>query len=414
MSDRDLDVTLFGATGFVGKLTAEHLAANAPAGTRIGLAGRDETKLRRLQDGLGDTAREWSLVIADVDRPETVRRMAERSTVVATTVGPYARYGMPLVAACAEAGTHYADLTGEVSFVRKAIDEHHATAEASGARIVNAAGFDAVPSDIGVLELHRAAVAADAGPLGETTLVVVELRGGISGGTFASLSNLIADVRSDSQLRRLVLDPYGLSPDRAAEPDRTQPDWGSERDPTGIHRDPRGERWLAPFVMSSYNTRIVRRSNALAGYSYGRRFRYREFLGLPGGAAGLAAAVGTTAGLGMVAGGLAFGPTRSLITRLAPSPGEGPSEQVRTRGRFRMELTATTESGATLTGEVAGKGDPGYAGTAVMFGESALALALDGDKLPDAAGVLTPATGIGDALTERLRLRGFTFSATVS
>lgn len=411
MTDRDLDVTLFGATGFVGRLTAEHLAAHAPAGARIGLAGRSERKLRDLQESLGEAARDWQVVVADVDRPDTVRRMAEQATVVATTVGPYARYGPPLVAACADVGTHYADLTGEVSFVRRVIDEQHQVAVRSGARIVNGAGFDAIPSDLGVLELHRAAVAAGAGGLLDTTMVVAELRGGVSGGTFASLSGLLADVRSDPQLRRLLLDPYGLSPDRSAEPDRTVADWPSERDPAGIHRDPASGRWLAPFVMSAYNTRIVRRSNALAGYPYGRQFRYREYLGLPGGPAGLAAAVGTTAGLGALASGLMFGPTRSLISRFAPAPGEGPSEQVRSRGRFRLEFTADTETGRRLTGEFAGKGDPGYAGTAVMFGESALALALDGGDLPDAAGVLTPATGIGEVLTRRLRARGFTITA---
>lgn len=183
MTTRELDIVLFGATGFVGRLTAGHLATHAPAGTRIGLAGRDETKLRRLRDSLGEPASGWETVVADVDRSETVRQMAERATVVATTVGPYARYGMPLVAGCAAAGTHYADLTGEVSFVRKVIDDHHDDAVRTGARIVNACGFDAIPSDIGVFELHRAAEAAGAGALRDTTLVVAQLRGGVSGGT---------------------------------------------------------------------------------------------------------------------------------------------------------------------------------------------------------------------------------------
>jgi short subunit dehydrogenase-like uncharacterized protein len=413
MAPRDLDVVVFGATGFVGALTAEHLAARAPAGARIGLAGRNEAKLRMVRAGLSEVARDWPIIVADSNRPETLRAMAERATVVATTVGPYTDYGMPLVAACAAAGTHYADLTGEVLFVRKAIDDHHDEAVASGARIVTGAGFDAVPSDLGVLELHRAAEAQQVGTLGETVMLVTDLRGGVSGGTFASIAIQVTEMRRSAEARRLIADPYALSPDRGQEPDRARPEWGRERDVTSISRDPVTGRWRAPFVMASYNTRVVRRSNALQRSAYGPDFRYQEFMALAGGAMGLAGAAGVTSVTAALAGGLLFSPTRSLISARMPSPGEGPSAEARAKGRFRCEFWSRTTTGVLLTGEVSAKGDPGYAATAVMFGEAALALAFDTDQLPEAAGVLTPAAGIGAALTTRLRLNDFTISAAV-
>lgn len=413
MSDaqRELDAVVFGATGFVGALTADHLAAHAPLDARIGLAGRDEVRLRRLRDRLGERAADWPLIVADVDRPETLQQLADRTTAVATTVGPYVRYGEPLVAACASAGTHYADLTGEVMFVRRMIDRHHQEASDRGARIINAAGFDSIPSDIGVLELANAARDADAGELAETELVVTDLRGGISGGTLASMTEQLAAIRRDPAARGLVADPYSLSPDREAEPDRTHPGWPSERDAVSLRHDPLTGRWLAPFIMAAYNTRVVRRSNALLGHRYGREFRYREALGLGSGGIGLAVATAATLGTGLLAGSMLFGPTRRLVGRLGPKPGEGPSEQVQANGRFRCELAAVTSSGRRVTGIMGASGDPGYAATAVMLGESLLALALDGGRLPDVAGVLTPATGIGTALSDRLRKRGFTITA---
>jgi short subunit dehydrogenase-like uncharacterized protein len=415
MSGRDVDVVLLGATGFAGRLTAEHLASRLPAGTAVGLAGRDETKLHRLRDALGVSASDWPLLVVDVDRPASVEAMAERATVVATTVGPYVKYGLPVVEACARAGTHYADLTGEVLFVRRSADAVHDRAVSTGARIVHACGFDAVPSDLGVFTLHEAATAQSAGDLTETAMTLTDVRGGISGGTFATMADQVAEVRSSAAARRLVADPYALSPDRDAEPDRTVSGWRSERDAVRITRDPDGGRWLAPFVMATYNTRIVRRSNALLGYAYGRRFRYQEWLGVGGGGPkGLAVATAATAGTAALAGGLMFGPTRSLLERAMPAPGEGPSERTRANGRFTCEFRAMTAEGARLLGRFAAHGDPGYAATAVMLGESALALALDGDDLPDAAGVLTPAAGIGRPLVNRLRANDFIITAGVA
>ena len=403
-TEREHDVVVFGATGFVGRLTAEYLARQAPEGVRIALGGRSLDKLERTREALGEGAAEWPLVVADSGEDEAMASLAGSTRVVATTVGPYMRYGMGLVAACAAAGTHYADLTGEVLFMRRSIDEHDATARASGARIVHTCGFDSIPSDLGVLALHAHAREHDLGDLGDTTLVVVATRGGISGGTVDSMRGQLDEARRDPAARRLMVDPYALSPERGDEPDL-----GPERDPMSVVHDPALGGYLAPFVMGTINTRVVRRSNALQGHAYGRRLRYRELMltgGLPLGPVKAAAIAG---GLGALVGGLSFTPTRKLLDRLLPDPGEGPGEEAREKGFFRIDTHAQTSGGARIVAEIRASGDPGYKATAVMLGESALALATDADRLPDRSGVLTPATAIGEALTDRLRQAGHTY-----
>lgn len=396
MTDREFDVLVLGASGFVGRLTAEHLAGSAPPGTRVALAGRSEQRLRAVRDSLGEAAGAWTLVLADSGDAPALARLARRTRAVATTVGPYAQHGLPLVRACAEAGTHYADLAGEVLFVRQSIDTAHGAAQASGARVVHACGFDSVPSDLGVLALADRVRADGEGELTSTTLAVTAARGGFSGGTLASLRGQLDEMRGNGQARRLVLDPYALSPDRAHEPDL-----GPQRELTHPRRDPRLGQWVAPFVMASYNTRIVRRSNALQQWRYGRRFRYDEVIATRSGPLGLAAAAGVTGATGALAAGMVLPPTRALLSRLLPSPGEGPSPAARRAGFFRIEVHTRTDTGAHYVARVAAKGDPGYAATAVMLGESVLALALD--SLPGGGGVLTPATGLGEPLARRLR-----------
>jgi short subunit dehydrogenase-like uncharacterized protein len=405
-SDRVHDVVIYGATGFVGRLTAAYLAKQ-PAGPRIALAGRSGSKLEELRADLGSAAAEWPLIVADAADAARIAALAAGARVVATTVGPYAKYGKPLVEACAKAGTHYADLTGEIRFVRESIDEFDAIAKETGARIVISCGFDAIPSDLGVLVLHDGVRRDHAGDLEDTRLVLTAFRGGVSGGTLASLKGQVDEMKSDKALRRLVADPYALSPERDKEPEL-----GAERDARAIIRDPDTGHWLGPFVMAPYNTRIVRRSNALQGWAYGRHFRYSEMMGFPSGPLGLATAAGMTVGLAAVAGGLMLRPTRTLLDRVLPSPGEGPSEKVQRNGFFTIEIRTCTSSGARYLATVTGKGDPGYSGTAVMLAESALALAFDGDALPPIAGVVTPAAGIGAPLVDRLRKHGFTFDVT--
>lgn len=401
---REHDLVVFGATGFVGKLTAAYLAGAIPEGTSIALAGRSREKLERVRSELGGSASEWPLIEADSSDRGSLEEMAGAARVVVTTVGPYHRYGMPLVEACAAAGTHYADLTGEVLFMRRSIDEADAAARASGARIVHTCGFDSIPSDIGVMLLAEHAVEHGLGDLEQTTLVVKDMRGGVSGGTVDSLRGQLDEGKADKRARKVMLDPYALSPDRAAEPDN-----GSERDPSGVVHDRELGGFLAPFVMGTVNTRVVRRSNALRDHAYGRGLRYRELMlggEPPLGPIKAAAIAGGT--LAMV-GGLALPPTRKLLDRLLPDPGEGPDEEARERGFFKIDIHAHTSAGAHLVCAIHAPGDPGYKATAVMLGEAALALAHDGEQLPDRAGVLTPATGIGARLADRLRAAGHSY-----
>jgi short subunit dehydrogenase-like uncharacterized protein len=396
---RELDVVLFGATGFVGKLTAEYLARAAGEGARVGLAGRSQDKLERLRARLGERAAEWPLIAADSSDRAAMVGMSERASVVATTVGPYRKYGVPLVEACAHAGTHYADLTGEPLFMREVIERFHATAQQTGARIVHNCGFDSIPSDIGVLLLHEAA-----GELEDTTYVVVRVKGGVSGGTVDSLRGTVDEARADRSLLQVLGDPYALSPDRAAEPEL-----GPQADLRGVEYNSELRSWLGPFVMAGINTRVVRRSNALQQWAYGRRFRYREVMGFGDGLAGRLRALGTAGAIGSLVAGMAIPPARVVLDRVLPDPGEGPKDELVRGGSFDVDIHTRTPSGERWVCHVAAQGDPGYGATSVMLGESALCLALDGERLPKRSGVLTPATAMGATLAERLRAAGQTF-----
>src|SRR5437764_3426001 len=345
MSDREFDIVLFGATGFAGKLTAGYLARHAPADTRIALAGRSAERLERVKYELGDRGASWGVVVADAGDDDALAALARRTTVVATTVGPYAAHGMPLARACAEAGTHYADLTGEVLFMRRTADELHDVAARTGARIVHACGFDSIPSDLGVLVLHDLVRRDTADDLTDTTLAVTAARGGLSGGTFASMKGMMADIAADPAARRIVDDPYSLSPARDKEPDVINPGWMKESDFRKVARDGELGMWLAPFVMEAANARVVRRSNALQDWAYGQRFRYREVMGFRGPGAA-AKALGLTGGLAAFMGAMALPPARAAIDRLLPEPGEGPSEKTRNNGFFRIEIATTTSTGA--------------------------------------------------------------------
>lgn len=418
-AERAYDLVLFGASGFVGTLTAGELAAKAPDGVRIALAGRSRAKVEAVRATLPAAAAHWPVIEVDAGDPEQVRALAESTKVVVTTVGPYARYGLPLVAACAEAGTQYADLTGEVLFVRESADSFHAVAREHGAKIVHACGFDSIPSDIGTLELAETAAANGDGELTETTLYVRGMRGGFSGGTIDSMRQQAIDM-ADAANSRIVADPYGLSPDRSAEPSSSRSaaptKIGNPLDlvrglakQAPVRRSPDGH-WLAPFVMASFNTRIVRRSNALLGHAYGRGFRYAEVMDFGTSLKAPVLATGMTAGLLGVAGGMRFPATRAVLDRVLPKPGEGPSPEAQEKGRFRMEIESTTTSGARYRTVFAAKADPGYSGTAIMLSQAGLALALD--DLPDRAGVLTPASAIGRGLADRLRAQGFRIETT--
>jgi short subunit dehydrogenase-like uncharacterized protein len=406
-AQREFDIVLYGATGFVGRVTAEYLA-NARGDARIALAGRSTNRLHAVRETLPEAARSWPLIEADASQPSTLDAMAARAQVVVTTVGPYVKYGLPLVAACAAAGTDYADLTGEPMFVRESINRYHKQAVDAGARIVHSCGFDSIPSDLTVFALYRRAEQDQAGQLGSTDFVVRKLAGGFSGGTIASMMEVLRTASSDPEARRLMNDPYSLTPERGAEPELgPQPDARLRRG-GDIAPELKGY-WTGAFVMAAVNTRIVRRSNALLDYAYGRRFEYAEQMSLGKSiVAPVAAAMATGGNAATVAiGGRYFDRVpRRLVERIGPKPGTGPSERMQQSGRYTIETYTTTTSGARYRATMSQKGDPGSKATSVLLGESGLALALDRQRLSDLRGVLTPAAAMGDALLARFPAAG--------
>lgn len=412
-SQREFDLVLYGATGFAGKLTAEYLArAGGPA--RIALAGRSVDKVRAVRDTLGESAASWSIIEADAGSPASLAAMAARTQVVVTTVGPYTRYGLPLVQACVEAGTDYADLTGETPFIRDSADQFHKQAADTGARIVHSCGFDSVPSDLSVYALHDRVRAEGTGQLTDTNLVLRTFAGGVSGGTVASMMEFFRTAAGDPDIRREMTDPYTLSTDRAAEPELGhQSDTPWRR---GVQIAPELDGiWTGAFAMAAPNSRIVRRSNALLDWAYGRTFRYAEHMSMGSSVlAPVAAAVDTAVNAAAFGLGMRYldKVPSALLERITPKPGTGPSERTRENGHYRIETYTTTTSGTRYRAVIAQQGDPGYKATAVLLGECGLALALDRDRLSDLRGVLTPAAAMGDALLTRLPAAGVTLETS--
>ncbi|MFF0593623.1 saccharopine dehydrogenase family protein [Streptomyces antibioticus] len=378
-TDRPYDIVLFGATGFVGTLTAEYLAAHAPEGLRWAVAGRDDVKLRALRDQLGTDV---GVLRADVSEPASLRALAEHTRVLATTVGPYVRYGEDLVAACADLGTDYLDLTGEPEFVDLTYVRHDARARETGARLVHAAGFDSVPHDLGAYFTVRQL--PEGVPLTVDGFVTADAA--FSGGTFASALGQFARGRQMAAAAR--------------ERGRHEPRLMGRRvaAPVGGPRfAAEVGAWALP--LPTIDPQIVRRS-AKALERYGPDFRYRHYAAVRR----LPVAVGGVAAVGTLAVAAQFPPVRrALSDRL--KPGEGPSAEKRARSWFSVRFVGEG-GGRRVYTEVSG-GDPGYDETAKMFAEGALALALD--DLPSTAGQVTTAVAMGDALTERLIRAGIRF-----
>ncbi|GAA1985181.1 saccharopine dehydrogenase family protein [Kitasatospora viridis] len=387
-TERPFDLVLFGATGFTGRLTAEYLAAAAPAGTRWALAGRNPQRLaavrRELAAAHPDLA-DLPLLTADAGDRAALREVAESARVVVSTVGPYLRHGEPLVAACAEAGTDYLDLTGEPEFVDRMYLLHHERAQRSGARLVHSCGFDSVPHDLGVqFTLAQLPVATEEAKV--RVRGYVRAGGSPSGGTFDSaltaLSRPRAALAAGKQRRAAEQRPAG----RRISTSTDRP-----------HRSAEARAWAWP--LPTIDPQVVGRS-AAALPEYGRDFRYSHYAAVRR----LPVALGGTAAIGLLALGAQLPALRRALGRLR-APGEGPSAEQRAKSWFTVRFVAEA-AGATVYTEVSG-GDPGYSETAKILAESALCLAFD--ELPVTAGQLTPAVAMGPALTERLRAAGIGF-----
>lgn len=388
-SDREFDLVVFGATGFTGKLVAEYIARQKPRAWAI--AGRNRDKLA----ALGIDA---PIAIADAMDPASCAEIARRTRVVCTTVGPYTKYGAALVGACADAGTHYCDLTGEVNFMRATIDAHHERARQTGARIVHTCGFDSIPSDLGTWATQQAFKERFGRYAHKVTAFYGETSGGMSGGTAAS-GFAIAEAMKDPAVRRVMRNPYALDPD----PDGPHP----EVDERVVGWDPYLKMFFAPFFMAATNSPVVRRAHALAGQPWGEDFTYREVMSTPGNARGAVMATVVTAGLVGLAAAMKRPKLRSILQARAPKPGEGPSQEKREHGHWKVRFVA--ESGPDKMRFIVADphGDPGYASTSKMLGESALCLAYD--PLTSAGGVQTPSVAMDGALLDRLRKAGLVF-----
>jgi short subunit dehydrogenase-like uncharacterized protein len=399
---RELDIVLWGATGYTGQLVADYLARNylgGESGLRLALAGRNEEKVRRVAADIGHP--ELPVLVGDSFDVASLDAMASRAEVVISTVGPYAKYGAELVGACARNGTDYCDLTGETQFVRAMIDQYEAEAKRTGARIVHCCGYDSIPSDLGTLMVQSAFEERYGRYANTVKMAAVDMRGAFSGGTIASMMNIVDELKTNPGLRKVLGNPYALNPEGVRGPDKG--------DQTGARYDEDLGFWTAPFIMAAINTRVVRRSHALMGLPWGEDFRYSEVMGTGKGPNGLWRAVSVAGGMIAFMGSLAIPFTRPFVEKKLPAPGEGPSAEARAKGRFKTLLVAIG-NGQQLRGVVSDDRDPGYGSTAVMLSESALCLALQGKDLDAAGGILTPATAMGHTLIERLRAAGLTFS----
>ena len=395
--DRDFDVVVYGATGFTGALVAEYLAERYGCGgdLRWAIAGRSADKLAALKVSLGDAASGLEAIVTDSADDAALATLAGRTRVVLTTVGPYALYGSKLVAACVNAGTHYCDLAGEVQWIRQMVDQHHERATETGARIVHCCGFDSIPMDMGAYFLQQEAMRRHGSYCGDIALFVKATSGSASGGTLASMMNIVKEARENRDVGRVLGDPYALNP----EGERDGPDG---RDQQKVLHDDTAGCWTAPFIMAGVNTRVVRRSHALAGYPWGKDFLYNETVLTGKGLGGRFKAALVSGGLGGLALGLAFAPTRALLRRLVlPDPGEGPDREQREKGFFNLMQIGTLPNGETLRSRITGDRDPGYGSTAKMLAESALAF-LDLPASDVGGGFWTPATAFGDRLIDRL------------
>lgn len=377
---RDLDIVIFGATGFTGGLTAEYLARHAPDGLRWGIAGRSRDKLEAVRDRLG--VDDLELIVADSTDASSLADLAARTKVVISTVGPYLKYGEPLVAACAEAGTDYVDLTGEPEFVDRMYVAHHATAERTGARLVHACGFDSIPHDLGALFTVQ--------QLGSD--VPIKLRGVVrSGGTFSggTFHSALEQMSRPKQMRE------AMAARRRVEP---RPEGRRSKAVQGKpHKDPVLGYWLLP--LPTIDPFVVARSGA-ARADYGQDFRYSHYAGTKT----LRYAAGGAAAVGLLTVAAQVGPLRKLLGDRI-DPGTGPDEAKREKSWFTVDFVGEA-GGRTVHTRVKG-GDPGYTETAKMLAESALSLALDDN--PQTAGQVTTATAMGENLTTRLQAAGITF-----
>ncbi|MEM7802659.1 MAG: saccharopine dehydrogenase NADP-binding domain-containing protein [Chloroflexota bacterium] len=397
MTQKPFDLVLFGATSFVGKITAHYLLERfgVEGDLKWAAAARSQSKLDALKAELGPAGADLPLIVADAMSNDDMAQLCTQTDAVASTVGPYALYGEALVKACAESGIDYCDLTGEVQWIRRMIERYQAAAVQSGARIVHCCGFDSIPSDLGVLFLQLEARKKFGAPCTEVRMRLEAWSGAVSGGTIASLLNVSKEAAQDQALRRELRNPYSICP----------PEHGySHRQPriSPSAYDDANKEWVAPFVMEPINSRIVHRSNALLSNAYGDQFVYSEGMLMGPGVAGRVKANSFGYGMDTFMVMTAIPPLRAGLERFVlPAPGQGPTPKQQADGFYNMRFWGKTANGETLVTKVTGDMDPGYGSTAKMLGESAV-LFREIPKSKKGGAFWTPATMFGEQLIERL------------
>ncbi|MDT0582448.1 saccharopine dehydrogenase family protein [Brumicola blandensis] len=384
----NFDFILYGASSFVGQIMAEYLATYTGESFSWAIAGRSEAKLIDLKKRLN--LENVQHFVADADDESALKDMCHRTNAVVSTVGPYALYGETLVSVCAKSGTDYCDLTGEPQWIKAMLDKYESDAKSSGARIVHCTGFDSIPSDLGVFKLQQTMIAATGAPAQQIKMRVRRIKGAASGGTIASMLNVIKEAKEDPSLRKILVNPYVLCPSSHDFKQR-------QKNHKKAEYDADLKVWTMPFVMASINERIVHRSNALLGNQYGENFLYDEAMTAKSGFQ----AWTFTLGLGAFMLGASISPIRNLLAnKFLPKPGEGPSPEEQLNGMFDMRFYAKTSEGEKRCVKVYGDRDPGYGSTAKMLAQSVLCLSKDVPELK--GGFWTPASALGDKLIDRL------------
>lgn len=392
---REFDVIVYGATGFTGRLVAEHMLSTYGVGrdVRWAIAGRSRAKLEAVRVEIG-APEGLPLVVANASDPASLATMTKSTKVVITTVGPYQLYGEPLVKACAEAGTDYVDLCGEPAWMAEMIAKYDAQAKASGARIVFSCGFDSIPFDLGVTFVQRQAKERLGAPLQRVKGRVRKMKGGFSGGTIASLMATLESSRRDPSILKTLANPFALTPG-----------FSGPSQPAGdrVERDEAASQWATPFIMATINTKNVHRTNFLLGQPWGKDFVYDEMMLTGDGAGGEKRAKASKQQGDIQNMLLGFAPTRALLRQFAlPKPGQGPSKEERETGYYDVLFIGETRDGRVLRGSVKGDKDPGYASTSKMISESAMSLANDVSRDETPGGVWTPGAALGTKLIQRL------------
>lgn len=389
------DIIIFGATSFVGDiLTGYMMQQYGDKGeVKWAVAGRSESKLNEIKQKRG--AQSIPHIIADAANEQELKTMAEQARVIVSTVGPYALYGEPLVKICVETGTDYCDLTGEVQWYKRMMDKYEAKAKETGARIVHCSGFDSIPSDMGVFFIQEQAKEKFGQYCNEVNNRVAKIRGGASGGTVASMTNIAKEAAKDPKLRKELQNPYSICPQDHGFTTR-------QNNIGGAQFDQDFDVWVGPFVMAAVNIRVVHRSNALLDNAYGKDFKYSEGMMMGKGSKGKKRARNMGWGLNIFMVLAAMGPTRWLLEKFVlPKPGEGPSPKEQEKGNYDMRFFGKTSNGNTLKAKVTGDRDPGYGSTAKMLGEAAVCLA-NTDKTEKSGGFWTPSSLYGQKLIDRL------------